>query len=594
MKLGVNNWRQYVRDAASRAGLPRFWRWWMGELAPLVPSASRVAFQRRFKRPVIELRNGEAVFWRPEFDNGAARLAIAEQVSLNGDAAVVLASGRAAVARLAANATGGLAAPKVVIALDPRQVLRKELTLPAAVEENLAQTLAYDLDRHTPFRPEQLYFDAVVLDRDSARKMLRVDWAAALKTIVDDAKRQIEAWGAVPMAVVPGPPTAATRLNLLPETARQPTLQWRRWQVWAPIATVAVFALAAVIVPLAQKRQYAISLNLINAEAGQQAQAADKVRSQLEAMQGEYNYILAKKYGYPSTVHVIDEVTRALPDDTWLTQLEVKTNGRGKDSTRDVYLRGESGNAGKLIALLEDSKLVEQAAPRSPTTKIQGAPGEIFDLGARLRTVALPAPEPVNIATAALPVVPVASQTPATPPASAPVVAPAPAVPAPSAAAPTAARASIPAPTPAPTIAAPPAPDVSSPQAPLSPTTAAGFGPFPTGMTPAPVTVQPRVRAAPGAPVAQPAVPPPAAPAAGALPTGALAPPTPPAASATPGEPSTEVPPAPTMPGVPPAPLPAAPQPAAEQPVPQQPVPQQPVPQQPTPQQPAPQQPDED
>src|SRR5215468_6050366 len=208
MKLGMNNWRQFVRDAANRAGLPRFWRWWIGELAPLVPSASRVAFQRRFKRPVIELRDGEAVFWRPEFDNGAARLAIVEQVSLNGDAAAVLASGRAAVARLAANASGGIAAPKVVIALNPRQVLRKELTLPAAVEENLAQTLAYDLDRHTPFRAEQLYFDAVVLDRDSAKKMLHVDWAAALRTIVDDAKRQIEAWGAVTAAIVPGPPTA--------------------------------------------------------------------------------------------------------------------------------------------------------------------------------------------------------------------------------------------------------------------------------------------------------------------------------------------------------------------------------------------------
>src|SRR5215471_3387422 len=105
MNLGMSNWRQQVRDAASRAGLPRFWRWWIGELAPLVPSASRIAFQRRFKRPVIELRDAEAVFWRPEFDNGSAHLAIAEQVSLNGDAAVVLASGRAAVARLAANAS---------------------------------------------------------------------------------------------------------------------------------------------------------------------------------------------------------------------------------------------------------------------------------------------------------------------------------------------------------------------------------------------------------------------------------------------------------------------------------------------------------
>src|SRR5207253_11523302 len=120
-----------------------------------------------------------------------------------------------------------------------RQVLRKELTLPAAVEENLAQTLAYDLDRHTPFRPEQLYFDAVVVSRDAAKKTLRVDWAAALRSIVDDARKQVEAWGAVPRAVVPGPPATAAKLNLIPDVARPRPLEWRRWQVWAPAAIVA-------------------------------------------------------------------------------------------------------------------------------------------------------------------------------------------------------------------------------------------------------------------------------------------------------------------------------------------------------------------
>ena len=84
----------------------------------------------------------------------------------------------------------------VVVALPLRQVLRKELVLPAAVEQNLRQTLAYDLDRHTPFRPDQVYFDAVVSGRDATKKTIRVDWTAALKTVVDGARRQAEAWGA--------------------------------------------------------------------------------------------------------------------------------------------------------------------------------------------------------------------------------------------------------------------------------------------------------------------------------------------------------------------------------------------------------------
>src|SRR5512142_1126853 len=131
MTSATFNWRQRVRDSANRAGLPRFWRWWMGELAPLLPGVSRAALQRRFARPVVELGEGQAVFWRPEASNGSARLAVTEGVPLTGDPQAVRAAGRAAVSRLAASTSAGIAAPKVLVALSARQVLRKELTLPA-------------------------------------------------------------------------------------------------------------------------------------------------------------------------------------------------------------------------------------------------------------------------------------------------------------------------------------------------------------------------------------------------------------------------------------------------------------------------------
>ncbi|HEX8009608.1 MAG TPA: PilN domain-containing protein [Casimicrobiaceae bacterium] len=523
MTSAATNWRGRVRESANRAGLPRFWRWWMGELAPLLPGASRAAFQRRFARPVIELAHGEAVFWRPEISNGAARLAVAETVALTGDAAGVLAAGRAAVARLAANASGGIAAPKIIVALDARQVLRKQLSLPAAVEENLTQALAYDLDRHTPFRPEQLYFDATVIGRDAAKKTLRVDWVAALKSIVDGARKQVEDWGAVVVAVVPGPPTATTRLNLLPDAARPRPWQWRRWEMWVPLALVATFALAAVLVPLVQKRQYAIALNALSTEAGAQAQVADKLRQELERMENDYNYILAKKYAYPSTVVVLDEVTRVLPDDTWITQLELKTSGRGKEVQRDLYLRGESANAGKLIALLEDSKLVELVAPRSPTTRIQGSDGEIFDLGARLRRLpppsrVAPSAEPVNAARPVISAAPAASA-----PAAVGSTAPVSAAAAP-AAQPAAKAASA-------TVAAPSTPAAPDPAAAaVSRTTAAGFGPFPDRPVLPPPALPPRSpRGERGARQAPPTPAPPAAAQSAVAPQPAVPVPVPPA-----------------------------------------------------------------
>jgi general secretion pathway protein L len=386
-----------LRDAAHRTGISHFWRWWTAELAPLVPAAPRGALQRRRARPVIEFADGEAVFWRPELVEGTLRLVRIGAVALTGDAAATQAA-RSAVAALGEVPTGTKApAPYVVVALAPRQVLRKEMTLPMAVEENLTRTLAYDLDRHTPFRADQVYFDAAVVGRDLTRKTIRVDWVAALRSVVDGARRTAEEWGAAVVAVVPGPASSSPpRVNLLPPEARARRMRWRQWQVWLPTALVALGALAVVLVPLVQKREYAITLLRETEQARAQAEVADGVRREFERMQSDYNDVLARKYAYPSAVQIVDDVTRALPDDTWITQLEIKTTTKGKDVQRDLFLRGESANGSKLISMLEDTHRFEQAGLRSPTTKLQPGPGEVFDLGAQVKAGIVPASQTLS------------------------------------------------------------------------------------------------------------------------------------------------------------------------------------------------------
>ncbi len=63
-----------------------------------------------------------------------------------------------------------------------------------------------------------------------------------------------------------------------------------------------------------------------------QADASNALRAQLEQLTGDYNFALQRKYAFPAAVQVVEDVTKLLPDDTWLTQFEVKTQGRGKDA----------------------------------------------------------------------------------------------------------------------------------------------------------------------------------------------------------------------------------------------------------------------
>ncbi|MGI8896595.1 MAG: hypothetical protein ACR2HE_13255 [Casimicrobiaceae bacterium] len=462
-----------MHTLARRSGLAGFWRWWIGQLAGIVPSGLSNTLERRRMRPVLVFEGQEAVLWQPALARGRPAMKRTATIPLTGDPATVASAGRSALLPSIRGKYGGVrgagGGPGVIVALLPRDVLRKSVRLPAAVEENLRQALAYDLDRHTPFKPDELYFDAVVVGRDLVRNEIVVDLASARRTAIDPAITHAAAWGATVLAVVPEEPAqaASSQLNLLPPDARPLQSAWQRWQLWLPLALLIVLAVAAILIPLWQKRESAIALNGLADQARSQAAVSEALRQDLEVKAGDYNFALMHKYAFPSIVQVIDDVSRLLPDDTWLTQFELKSVARGKDTQREVLLRGETANAGRLVGVFEESQLFTQAAPRSPTTKIQPGPGEIFDLGAQLkplsapRAIALTAPEnapappaatPESATAPAAPVVP--SRAAASPPASPPA---APAVP------PRAPASAAPAPPAAVDSAAPSAP--SAPQA---------------------------------------------------------------------------------------------------------------------------------
>ncbi len=504
-----------------RLGIAGFWAWWTRELDALAPAAPRAALARRRMRPVLEFASDHATLWRPGMVGGRPVMLEATSISLVGDAAANTAAGRAALASLTRIVYGApVAAPRVVISLSAHDVLRKKIVLPAAVEENFRQALAYDLDRHTPFKPDELYFDAAIVDRDKQRSTITVDLATARRAAVDPALRHVAGWGGEVAAVVPEPPATAARSrhNLLPAEARNSATVWRRWQFWIPLAVLGTLAIAAVAIPLWQKRDYAMQLAVLADQARARAAVSETLRAQLNAMVGDYNTALERKYAFPGALQVVGTVSQLLPDDTWLTQFEIKSTNKGKDLQRELLMRGETANAGRLVQLFEESQLFTLAGQRGPTTKIQPGPGEIFDLGAQLKPHAPPAPLMLVVA-----------DKPAEPAAVPAESAKAPVTPAPASAqaVQTSTAATAPAPQAAQTSKAPPAPSpgAQASQPSPAPTSAPAMVPpqVPASGQAMPMTNPlPAATSAP-APRAQPVggvTPPPAAPTAGKAPMG--------------------------------------------------------------------------
>jgi general secretion pathway protein L len=382
---------------AQRTGATGFLRWWAAELAPLVPAPARGAVARRRLRPVVAFGGDTAALWRPVTRGGAVAMERVADVPLEGEPAAVAAAGHHAIASIARVAYGGVTGtPRVRIAIPASAVLRRTLALPSAVEENLRQAIGYELDRLTPFKADELYYDAVIASRDAARGTIAVDFAAVRRPVVDAAIAHVAGWGAEVHSVSPDDPSTSSpsRLNLMPDESRVAPAPWKRWQFWAPLAGLALVAAVAVVLPVWQKRDYAIAVINKADAARQQAAVSERLRAELERAAADYHFALERKYAWPPIVRVLDTVTRALPDDTWLTQLEIRTLPKGRERDREIVMRGESANAGRLIPVLEETGIVAQVAPRSPTTKIQPGPGEIFDLGAQLK----PLPRPAMVA----------------------------------------------------------------------------------------------------------------------------------------------------------------------------------------------------
>lgn len=379
-----------------------FWRWWQNELVQLLPRVIRSRLQHRRLLPVVVCSETQWELWTPTLESGRATRVIQTTLDMSADPEVRLFLAREAIARLAS---------PVALSLPASMILRRTLTLPAALEENLKQALAYDLDRHTPFRGDELYFDAQVIGRDTERGEIQVALAAVRRASADRIMAQLRETGAEIVALPADPPeNIDSKLNLLPTEDRPSWQSWQRWVVGIAALIVLLLFVATIALPILQKRDQAIKLRQQADVMQIQASEVTRLHDELDRLVADYDFVPERKKAYPATMHILDEVTKLLPDDTWLTQMELKNTAGSKEVRHEVFLRGESASASRLVTLLEESGLVTQAAPRSPITTIQGVGGEIFDIGAQIKP--LPLPERVVVATEKAPPPPVALPTP--------------------------------------------------------------------------------------------------------------------------------------------------------------------------------------
>jgi len=337
-----------LRLRYANSGLPKFFSWWAGQLADLLPARWRELFAEGAQELLVDASASEVAVWRQSHGRSAEYGRITRDQSAEDQ--------RNEFSRLRNRIDEpGL---RVFYCIPLRRALRRELTLPAAAEDKLRQVLAFEMDRQTPFKADQVYFDYRVIQRDAVAKNLKVelhvvpraqlDGELAALSAIGVALDGVDCWSAAPGSTRAG-------LNLLPAERRVKRVNQRlRLNLALGAVALVLFVVAGML--FLNNRQ--IALDAMSAEvdkAKAEAKQTAVLNKRLKDNTASISYLYRLKRDSTPMTAMLTDLTKRLPDDTFLERLNVDEKGK-------VEVQGQSGNANKLIEGLQKSEVLDNAA----------------------------------------------------------------------------------------------------------------------------------------------------------------------------------------------------------------------------------------
>src|SRR5262249_14434120 len=148
----------------------------------------------------------------------------------------------------------------VVLRLSEQDVLGKTVTLPLAAERELDQVLGFEMDRETPFKPEEIYWSHRIerVDRQSERLSVRL--VLLPKEKVAGLLTALGQFGIQPRrAEIADGPDAGAYLPLEGDGGRARHLSNRL--MWSAAIGCAALGLAAIVTPFVRQQLTLASLD---------------------------------------------------------------------------------------------------------------------------------------------------------------------------------------------------------------------------------------------------------------------------------------------------------------------------------------------
>lgn len=330
-----------------------FFGWWIDELARVI--SPLVA--KRVSRPAfVVVQAGESYRCLRSGRRGVTEIGEFDAESGNAEKALKKLKNQA-----------------VELRLDPDFVLDKTLSLPAAGQEYLDAILRHQMDRLTPWSAENVVYDYVVLNtKPSGEGQVPIRLVAASREFVASALAPLIAHGVKPgkVGVASDPAEAASPVNLQGSGRNEREMMVKRVIGWSMATATVLLVLIGGLQTWRMVEANADSERIQAAIDGRRALIAEAVARTTAS--DEYKTLAARKTESLPMVVLLEELSTTIPDDTYLTELNVEGD--------KVRINGVSREVTELISLLEESETLAGAQFAAPTTRSENGRSDSFQI----------------------------------------------------------------------------------------------------------------------------------------------------------------------------------------------------------------------
>lgn len=237
------------------------------------------------------------------------------------------------------------------LVLDASQVLLRPMQLPAASEAHLNEVLAHEIDRQTPFTSDQVCYEGRVVARDPEQKQLRAELVVLPKSRLDAAMSRLGPLAENLAGVdAEGADGKLLGVNLLPLARRAVRSDRSRRLDLGLVVLFVILMVAAMSMALKHRQSVLLDYQQRVAVVNDEAREARRLHNLLTASTAAENFLANRRAHQPTTLELLADITRRLPDTTWLEKISV--------SDGNIVLIGQSQQASSLVGLLQTSALI--------------------------------------------------------------------------------------------------------------------------------------------------------------------------------------------------------------------------------------------